>query len=356
MSGTYRILYNDTPLDINPQAFADASRVFAQYYQPDNPGEMGITSEMPLEFFREFLPAVQGQRIALTERNIDAMRTLARDWEVAALAEQCDRWENSPEVILHRLREASHDKDAPRCEELIQVVAGRIDEFLRLEQLMLIPPKYLQSIITHANCHATDQRELFKVIMSLVEIRQAGCSALLNSLSIDALSDDDLGLVIMSDNLDRGAAGPFMAQVALRFLRGSQTASADIGRLEAASRHAEQQRAQRLNELRGLEQRLAEEKIQHGECVRQLNAMYERYEPTHPRAVANRPPPPPKAEPRPPPAAPQAQAPTIVTGPMPPKMAFLVRPPAPPPVQIKIEKPKAGKLTIEGVKIALRRP
>jgi protein tyrosine phosphatase (PTP) superfamily phosphohydrolase (DUF442 family) len=47
---------------------------------------MKITSEMPVGIFRQFFPAVPHQNVTLTEENIDAMRTLARDWDVPVLA------------------------------------------------------------------------------------------------------------------------------------------------------------------------------------------------------------------------------------------------------------------------------
>jgi hypothetical protein len=60
MSVLYKIIYNGTPLVVNPIAFARFSPIFAQYYDPTHGGEMKITSEIPVSNFEEFLPAVQG--------------------------------------------------------------------------------------------------------------------------------------------------------------------------------------------------------------------------------------------------------------------------------------------------------
>jgi hypothetical protein len=38
MGGSDRTVYNNVPLDVNPQFFVEASSGFAHQYQPDNPG------------------------------------------------------------------------------------------------------------------------------------------------------------------------------------------------------------------------------------------------------------------------------------------------------------------------------
>jgi hypothetical protein len=359
MAEIYHIIYNDTPLDINPQYFADASSVFARHYQPDNPGEMTITSEMPVEFFRQFLPAVQRQRVTLSEQNIDAMRSLARDWDVPSLIESCDRWENGTEVLLRRFINAHHDKNFSRCEELVPIIAARIDEFIRLERFMLIDPKFLHDIITHSECHATDQHELLKVIMGIIQLRTSRCSALLNTLVVDELSDDELELVMSNDKIDRGAAVGFITKVTLRFLRTSRSVSSEIHRFEVECKRAEQQRNQKLTELKMAEQRLSDEKVQHKECVRQLNGLYERYEPGHPRATANRPPPrrpeSGKSQRAPPPPPAEVIPPQVPIQPRSP-FQFVVAPPPPPEVAkpvIAVEKPRRGR---EAPKIIFQKP
>jgi hypothetical protein len=241
---------------------------------------------MPVEFFRQFLPAVQRQTVTLCEQNIEAMKLLARDWEVPSLEEHCHRWESSPVIVLTRLLDASHEKVPERLPHLIRIVASRIDEFLKLEKFMLIPPQCLNEILGHADCRVSDQRELFKVMMAYVTLRNPKCSSLLNHLSVESLSDQDMELLIANNRVDKAQIAPFYAHCVLRFLMRNRSTQREIEQKEREKRRLERDRGAKQSDLERLQQKLDSEKQRHGDCVRQLNAMYDRYEPAHPLASA----------------------------------------------------------------------
>jgi hypothetical protein len=293
MSSGYKILYNGTPLVVNPVAFAERSPVFAQYYSPEVSGEMKITSETPVANFEEFLPAVQGGHCAITEENVKSLRILAQQWGVAALIEECDQWSNSPRAILSSLLNAIERKNRPVINDLLDVIAPRLPEFLADERFAQVPPKFVSTILSHARCAATDQHELLRAFIRILDAQPVPrSSGLFNLLEVAELAPDEIELAIMHDRIDLSSIAVFLANCGQMLLKGDQVARDRLDKLDAAIHRLEKQCEDAASDVGDLHKQIDDERRRHEDHKIQLQALTQRYEPGKPAP----PPPPPPAK------------------------------------------------------------
>jgi hypothetical protein len=289
MSSGYKIVYNGTPLVVNPIAFAESSPVFAQYYSPEVSGEMKITSEIPVANFEEFLPAVQGGHCAITEDNLESLRALAQQWTVTALVEECDRWSTSPRAILSSLLSAIERKNRPATDELLDAIAPRLPEFLADERFAQVPPKVVSAALGHAKCAAIDQHDLLRAFIRILDAQPVPrSSALFNLLEVGELAPDEIELVIVHDRIDLPSIAIFLSNCGQMLLKGDQAARDRLDKLDAAIHRLEKQCQDAASDAGSVHRQIDEERRRHDDHKRQLQAMTQRYEPTKPPPAGKR--------------------------------------------------------------------
>lgn len=270
----YRIFYNDTPIVINPELFAAASSVFASHYNPQSRDEISITCpETPVEMFQQFLPAVQNMPVKITEENVQALKAMAAEWGVDDLIARCEEWERNPRTILDQFQAAIAKKDQARVQQLTEVIAADIDVFVRVQKFMLIPPRNVEEILKSDKLNIIDHHEIFKAIMTLVNMRKEKCRYLLNCLNIDALSEQEILVLVRCNLADHNSLGPLMAKCARRLQQALATErSRDVrsGQLERTLR-------ERTGEVRSLERQVSDEIRDHQIVLQKLKEMRTKY-------------------------------------------------------------------------------
>jgi hypothetical protein len=279
---TYTIVYNGTPIRVNPTHFAEASEVFAQYYDPKASGEeLSITSQVPLPIFQEFLPAVQRGSCTITEENISTLRGLADEWKVETLREECDRWEKSATVVLHRLRSAIQSNDRGAVAELIPKLADQIDLALDSPEFVALPAKVIGDILGQSNCNVTEHEKLLRALKTVLQ-NGGKVSGLLNHVSVDSLNPDTIEAVITCDRLDLNAAGDFISNCAQRFIQNGKQSREKIQRLENQIRKSRKQCDDITASIRSVQHSLDEQRQRHQEHQRELQIARQAYEPDPP--------------------------------------------------------------------------
>lgn len=276
------ISYNETPITINAQYFAEASSFFAQHYVPQSnflDGEqLAIGSKTPLEHFQIFLPAVQRQPYRITEENVDIFEALAQEWGVDSVQTECRIWRGDPAAILKKFihdaaEKKEHGKDKNGFKDVIEKIAQHIDEYLELDSFMLIPPRYITEIVNHPKLNVTNKREFFKVLLAIINLRRERCSEWLNKVDVDVLTEEDILTALRSKRIEANLAGPFIVKCARKLQMFLKDAKVTKHRpnLDNDLEHA-------TKNLRFLEKKFIDIKREHEADTEKLDAMIAKYE------------------------------------------------------------------------------
>jgi hypothetical protein len=246
---------------------------------------MNITGDVPVASFKNFLPAVQRGKYVITSENVEVMRTLAEQWEVPALIEECNHWEVAPDPILRRLAVALQNNDRTAISKLVAAVAGQLDLFLSLPQFIEIPPKVIGDILSHAKCTVTDHQTLLNALFAVLTANPGpNVSALLNHVVVGSLNLESIERVLTNDNLDLNSASEFVSKNAARAIQSGKAERERIQRLECQIAKVRKQCDDINANIRLVHQNLEEEKCRHLEHQAELRRVRQQYEPDVPTA------------------------------------------------------------------------
>ena len=272
---SYEIVYNDERIVIDPVKFAANSKAFADIYVPDSSDVVRVRSDVPQDLFKDFLRAAQGEDVPITEENYEIMADMADQWNVPSLIERCAKFQESPGRVIGQLCDAVAVNDTQTADQLKKTIAENFDCYALLPEFSRISPKVFTDIMNVKGLNVSDWRNHYLAIMGMIENGTEKCSSLLNRVSVEDMTEEDIAAALSNPKIDETAAGVFMTKCARRLADELMKVRDRTQRRD----QLERQIREKSDDIKRLRDKLAEEKQGHQSDVAKLNDMYRQYEP-----------------------------------------------------------------------------